>query len=75
MNEKDDTTSESHQRPAWQFILALVIVLGGVVVGTLLIIPRAEKRSNRPTVSQPAPFVPKPTNQVIIRDQPDALTK
>jgi hypothetical protein len=52
------------QRPWWQFVLALVVVLAGVALGTLLIIPRADRGRVRPAISQPTPFIPA-TNQII----------
>jgi hypothetical protein len=52
------------QRPWWQFVLALVVVLAGVALGTLLIIPRADRGRVRPAISRPTPFIPA-TNQII----------
>lgn len=68
MSQLPDNSAAGHQRPGWHFLVALVVVLVGVALGTLLIIPRGERGRSRPAVLQPAPFMPKATNQIIIRD-------
>jgi hypothetical protein len=68
MSQPPDNPAAEHQRPVWHFLVALAVVLAGVALGTMLIIPRGERGRSRPAVSQPAPFTPKATNQIIIRD-------
>src|ERR1051325_6160163 len=44
-----------NRKAVWQFVIALAIILGGVAVGTLLIIPRADRpRKSRGVAEAPA---------------------
>ena len=65
MSTPDDQPSVIEKRPFWHFLVALVVVVGGVAVGTLLIIPRADRPRSRPAVTQPAPTGQPPTNAVV----------
>ena len=68
MSQENEPAGNAHQVSNWKFGLAVVIVLLGVSLGTLLIIPRAERGRTRPAKSAPAPFFPKATNQVVVPD-------
>jgi hypothetical protein len=65
MSQQPDLPPSAHQVPAWKFAIILAVVLGGVVVGTLLIIPRADRGRTRPAKAAPAPFFPRATNQIV----------
>lgn len=75
MSQQPEVPPSGHQVPGWKFVLILAVVIGGVAVGTLLIIPRADRGRTRPAKAAPAPFFPRATNQIVVPEATDPVPR